>query len=124
MTDPTTTESTAESTAESTTGTTEILDEMGLGPAESPETTPEPERMPRPRIRYGALVWGLIVTVVSAITLIVATDPEKSREFITWIDGLSEPAIGLIALIALGGLILLLGLVSLLRQTQRRDERS
>jgi len=106
-----------------TTDNTEILDDLGLDPDPTPHATPEAERMPHPRIRFGALVWGLVVTVISAITLLITTDPSKSREFVAWIDGLTEPAIGLIALIALGALVLLIGLVSLLRQVQRRGDR-
>jgi len=99
---------------------TEVLDDTPI-PTETTSSDPDAAR---PRVRIGAVVWGLIVTIVAAVTTLTVLDPVRSAEFADWAGDVSGESIGLIALIAVGGLILLLGLVSLLRQAQRRGERS
>jgi len=99
---------------------TEVLDDSPI----PPETVSSEADATRPRVRIGAVVWGLIVTIVAAVTIVTTLDPVSSAEFADWAGNVSGESIGLIALIAIGGLILLLGLVSLLRQAQRRGERA
>ena len=97
--------------------TTEVMDDTSVQPSAA-ETDAA-----RPHVRIGAVVWGLVVTIVTMVTIVTVLDPVRSREFGTWASNVSGETIGLIALVAAGALILLLGLVSLLRQAQRRGER-
>ena len=63
------------------------------------------------------------MSIFAAVTLSIVLDPARSAEVATWIGDVSGATVGLIALIALGCLLVLLGLVSLLRHAQRRGER-
>jgi len=99
--------------------TQEIFDEINQ-PTDEYSQAPDAAR---PRVRIGAVVWGLIVCIVAASTIAVAVDPARSTAVIDWISELTGPTIGLITLISAGSILLLLGLVSLLRQAQRRGER-
>ena len=97
-----------------------VTDDQPIGQRE-PDPTPDAAR---PRVRIGAVVWGLVVSVFAALMISVVLDPVRSAEIATWLGQVSGATIGLIALISLGALLLLLGLVSLLRHAQRRGERA
>lgn len=74
---------------------------------------------PRPRIRWGAIVWGLIVSSVAIITLAVIRTGAGRESFALWLTGLTPGGIWLIAVLVLGSILLLLGLLSALRRLQR-----
>lgn len=74
----------------------------------------------RPRIRSGAIAWGLIVCVLSAFVLAVISHPGRRAEFVDWAVNLGPGGQGLALLLSLGCLILLLALLSLIRNAQRR----
>jgi hypothetical protein len=74
---------------------------------------------PRPRIRWGAVAWGLIVCGIAGATLQV-TRTEGSREgFILWLTRLNPSGIWLIVVLVSGGILLLLGLLAAIRRAQR-----
>ena len=77
---------------------------------------------PRPRIRVGAIVWGMIVCITAATTLIVVSSQQHRAAFGDWLGELTPDSVGILVLVAAGILLLLLGLVSLIRQAQRRTE--
>jgi len=77
---------------------------------------------PRPRIRVGAIVWGMIVCITAATTLIVVNSRQLRGSFADWLGELTPDSVGILVLVAAGILLLLLGLVSLIRQAQRRTE--
>jgi len=79
-------------------------------------------RLPRPRIRTGAIVWGLIVTLVGAGALALLLNPELRDATIAAILSLSAFGFGLAVLAGLGLLILVLAIVTLIRRAQQRAE--
>ncbi len=79
-----------------------------------------PAALPRPRIRAGAMVWGVLLCAVAGLTLWVATDPARERAFSDWIAGLPDGAAGLILLLILGALLLLWGALAAIRRSQER----
>ena len=75
---------------------------------------------PRPRIRSGAIVWGLIVCATSIFTLAVISHPGRRAEFVDWAWNLGPGGQALVLILGLGGFILLLALLSLFRRAQGR----
>ena len=83
-------------------------------------TAATPPSAPRPRLRVGAIVWGLIVTVIAATSLYVATNPPVRADVADWIGGLTPVSLGLIAILALGAIVLVASLVSVVKRAQLR----
>lgn len=86
-----------------------------------PDAPTEGAPVPRPRIRYGAIVWGAIVCGIATTVLVVASSPKSRAAFAEWLGGLTPVGYTLIGVLVLGGLILLGGLLGILRHAQRRD---
>lgn len=78
------------------------------------------EAVIRPRIRSGAIAWGLIVCGIAVAVLLVVSDGASRTAFASWLGALTPGGYLLIAVLALGGLILLWGLLGLIRRAQRR----
>lgn len=78
----------------------------------STETTPLPGALTprRPRIRLGAIVWGLFAAAVAVGLLIVSRDEGLRAELVDGALALSPGAIAAVVVAALGGLALLIGL--------------
>jgi hypothetical protein len=84
---------------------------------ETPDATvPEP----RPRIRVGAIVWGVLVTAIAASALYIRADISRSTEFATWLGGLTPVSIGLLAILAVGLFVLIVALLSVVKRAQTR----
>ena len=75
--------------------------------------------MARPRIRWGAIVWGLIVCAIAAATLQVTRVAESREGFTLWLTRLTPGGIWLIVVLVTGGILLLLGLLAAVRRAQR-----
>ena len=73
----------------------------------------------RPTVRWGALVWSLIFAALAATTLWIAVDPDRRDALGEWLLDLSPVAAWLYALLALGVLIVVFGLVALIRRGER-----
>lgn len=69
-----------------------------------------------PRIRWAAIAWGIIVSVAAIFVLMTAGSTERREAFFSWASGLSAGGIVVIVVLAVGGLILLLGALSLTRR--------
>ena len=102
-------------------------DDLGTQPTvplsrtDEQETRPvEPSSLPRPRIRFGAIAWGLIVCALAATTLWISTDESRRIAFGDWISGLTPGTSGLIMLLILGILLLLWGGLAAIRRSQER----
>ena len=78
-------------------------------------------RPARPRIRWGAVVWGLIVSASAVFILYIGGDAGQRRGFSAWLGGLTPVSIGLIVILAAGIAIMLIALLALVRRAQRRD---
>jgi hypothetical protein len=79
----------------------------------------DPE-LPRPRIRFGAIAWGLIICAIATTTFWVATDDGRRDAFGNWLIGLTPGTFGLIVMLILGGLLLLWGGLAAIRRSQER----
>ena len=80
--------------------------------------------LPRPRIRVGAVVWGLIVTAVGTGALYLLTSPERRQAAIDWVASLTPFGFVIVGLALLGALIFVTGMVVLIRDAQRRSSRA
>ncbi|GAB3397160.1 hypothetical protein GCM10027568_32580 [Humibacter soli] len=78
------------------------------------------EGVPRPRVRSGAIAWGLIVLAFSALMLTLTTVPGNAVAFAHWASSLTPGTITVIVVVAVGAFILLLALLSAIRRAQRR----
>jgi uncharacterized integral membrane protein len=76
--------------------------------------------VPRPRVRSGAIAWGLIVIAVGVALLAIVWVPRNASAFATWTASLTPGGIVVIGLIALGAFILLMALLSMIRRAQHR----
>jgi hypothetical protein len=73
-----------------------------------------------PRVRAGAIAWGLIVVAISVSVLVTVSGPASRREFAEWLGRATPGSIAIIALLSLGALILLLAALAVIRRAQRR----
>lgn len=82
--------------------------------------TPEPATGARPRIRLGAVIWGLIVIATAAAILWVEGSAERRAAFATWLGGLTPASVTIIAVLALGAFVLVVSLTAVVRRSQRQ----
>jgi hypothetical protein len=74
---------------------------------------------PRPIIRWGGVVWGALFAAFGAAVLWMLATPGARDGVIQWTRSLGPWGAGIIGLIALGALILVLGIVSAANKAQR-----
>lgn len=77
----------------------------------------------QPRIRFGAIVWGLLASGVAWLALSTVSSPSARSDFTEWLWGLNPGTITVIVILAVGGFILLQGALGLIRKAQRRAGR-
>ncbi|WKK72882.1 hypothetical protein Q0F99_08415 [Rathayibacter oskolensis] len=68
----------------------------------------------RPRIRAGAIVWGLVVAALSFLLLLVASDSSLRADVVEWAVALGQGGATALTIAVLGGIALLVGLVRVL----------
>jgi hypothetical protein len=73
----------------------------------------------RPTVRWGALVWSLLFGALAATTLWVIVEPARRDAVGSAFANLSPLAAALYALLALGVLVVVFGLVALIRRSER-----
>jgi hypothetical protein len=76
--------------------------------------------VPRPRIRSGAIAWGLIVCASMIALLAIVLSPDSRDAFGAWSASLTVGSVVLIGVLALGAFVLLMALLSAIRGAQRR----
>jgi hypothetical protein len=102
------------------TDTTELAAADDIGSvAPGPETADGSSGV-RPRIRFGAIAWGLLVCGIAGTVLTVIGTPDARTAFASWLGALTPGGYVLIGVLVLGGLILLWGLLGVIRRLQRR----
>lgn len=83
-------------------------------------TDPPPAgRRPRPRIRIGAALWGLVLAAVGAAVLWVTVSPARRADMLDAILALDAFGWTLVIVVAAGATITLLALASVIRHLQR-----
>ncbi|UOE43886.1 hypothetical protein [Agromyces larvae] len=89
--------------------------------AETPvtELIPPAAPLPRPRVRWGAIIWGLVLAGIAAGTLWIVLDPALRDDVSEWWFALTPAGMLLAALVAVGGLLLIAGIAGLARRASR-----
>ncbi len=81
--------------------------------------------LPRPRTRWAAIIWGLVLAGVAAAALWVVLDPPRRAGITEWLLQLSPLAVVAYAILTGGALLLVVGIAGLARRMQLRSaERS
>jgi hypothetical protein len=88
-------------------------DEWGTRPVDA-------SSLARPRVRFGAIVWGLLVCALAATIFWISTDERRRVAFGDWISNLTPGTSGLIAMLILGTLLLIWGGLAAIRRSQER----
>jgi flagellar hook-length control protein FliK len=86
-----------------------------------PSTAPAtPSRFERPRTRWTAIDWGLIIAGIAATTLAVVSSPARRLAVSDWVSTLTPGAFWILCVLVVGVFILLLALLTLIRRAQHR----
>ncbi len=78
----------------------------------------------RPPIRWGGVVWGLILIGIGSMTLFVVSSPGRIRAIQTWVTQLDAGEVWALVLAVAGAIIVVLALLGVIRGSQRRQERA
>lgn len=92
--------------------------------AASAEASDAASALPAPRTRWAAIIWGAVFAGIAAWALWTFGDVERRAGVLQWIGELSVASGVAYGLLALGALVLILGLIGVLRRAQRRGEQS
>jgi len=98
--------------------TTDIPTPPPAPPASTIEGVDTDAAVSRPTVRWGALVWSLIFAGIAATTLWVVVDSGRRTALGDWLLDLSPVAAWLYALLVLGVLVVVFGLVALIRRRE------
>src|SRR5215207_4301310 len=79
-------------------------------------TTAAASAHPRPTVRWGALVWSLLFGALAGTALWLMLDPDRIDATGAWLATLSPLTAALYALVALGVVLALFGIVGLIRR--------
>jgi len=86
----------------------------------APDPEPATEQLPRPRIRTGAVIWGLLLTALGGWVLWIAGSSERRADALDAVLGLDAFGWTVIVLVLVGGLLTLLALAAVIRRAQTR----
>ena len=78
------------------------------------------ERLPRPRIRIGAVLWGLVLLAAGGTVLWLASSPTRRADALDAVLGLDGFGWAFVIVVTLGATITLLALAAVIRRLQRR----
>lgn len=104
-------------------GAPALLPRADPGDAQRAEAPPSASAAPplaRPRIRWGGIVWGVVLAALSAWGVSVAAAPDAVGRIAEWAQRIEPVTIVAYALLAVGALVLVTGLVGLARRGQKR----
>lgn len=86
--------------------------------------SPSPASAPRgangPRTRWAAIIWGAVFSALAVTVLVMVASGEHRAAFADWANSLTVAGFTVVGVLALGCLVLLLGLLAAVRQFQRR----
>lgn len=78
-----------------------------------------PATVLRARTRWAGIVWGLVLAVVAAAGVWLTSAPGRVDDLVAWVGALSPVTAVGGAVLVVGALLLVVGLVGLLRRAQR-----
>lgn len=73
-----------------------------------------------PRTRWAGIIWGAVFSALAVTVLVTVGSGERRAAFGDWASSLTVAGFTLVVVLALGCLLLLLGLLAAVRQVQRR----
>ena len=88
-------------------------------PGDTAATAPPAAAAEQPTVRWGALVWGLLFGLTAVTTLWIIVDPGRRDAIDDWFVSLNPLAAVLYALVAVGVIVVLFGIVGLIRRGER-----
>ena len=78
------------------------------------------EALPRPRIRTGAVIWGLLLVALAGTALWVALVPSRREAVVAAVTGLDGFGWTVVAVVTAGGIMTLVALAAVIRAGQHR----
>lgn len=84
------------------------------------EATVGRDSVRKPPIRWGGIVWGLILLALSGFVLFTISSPTNRYAFSYWLAHLTPGSGWTLAVVAVGGIILVLALLAAIRSAQRK----
>lgn len=73
----------------------------------------------RPSVRYAGVVWGVILAIVSGLTLYVFSDRSRTIGVANWLSALNSASLTALTALTVGVVVLVLVVLSALRHAQR-----
>ena len=98
------------------------------GPASEPATpsaappapsTPAPSTPALPRVRWAGIVWGAVFAALGITVMSVLSSDASRYSFAVWAQSLGPWGAGLVAVVALGALLLVTGVLGAIARAQR-----
>lgn len=80
----------------------------------------EPNRSRRPRIRTGAVIWGLLLVATALLALWMATRPRGRDRLVEAVFALDGFGWTVVTVIAIGATVTLIALAAVIRHVQHR----
>ncbi|WP_395244403.1 hypothetical protein ACGGZK_00955 [Agromyces sp. MMS24-K17] len=80
-----------------------------------------PARPAGPRVRWGAIVWGLAFAAIAALELWILVDPSRRDATADWFASLSGVTAALVLLLAIGAVLLVAGIAGVARRLSSRS---
>lgn len=77
------------------------------------------EQLPRPRIRAGAALWGLVLMAIGGWVLWIASDRSRRAETLEAVLAMTPLAWTVTIVVAVGAAIALISLAAVIRRLQR-----
>jgi multisubunit Na+/H+ antiporter MnhC subunit len=89
----------------------------------TPSETETAVSAPRPRIRFGTIVWGFLVFGAGTALLSILGAPGQRNQVANWALSLTPSDSILITTIVVGAAVLILGLLAVVRSQQKQPPR-
>jgi hypothetical protein len=93
--------------------------DTAAGPATAAWRTPGAAAWRTPRVRWAGVVWGALFAAFGIVTMIVVSTEANRQAYAAWADGLGPWGAGIVALVAVGALLLITGVLGAVRHAQR-----
>ena len=77
----------------------------------------------RPRTRWAAIIWGLVLAAIAGFGVWTLLESERREGLVDWLSTLTAPAAIAYAVLAVGVLALVIGMVGVARRIQRAVSR-
>lgn len=103
---------------------TSVTEELGFGGHPDPAPVFSTDAVTRPPLRWGGVVWGALFAAFGVFVVATVTSSPGRTAFAIWLQGLGPSGAGVVALVVLGGLLLITGVVAAASRAQRSRTRS